>query len=217
MKKNIAIPLGMVALAIMAVLAAARSSDDGSTAVAAGSDSGEAEVELVRSDSQRISDAPDDAVAFVEFLDFECEACRAAHPAITELRTRYGDQVSFVVRSFPLHNNSEAAAQAAEAAAAQGQFIEMMDLLFETQPEWGEKSSSQEEVFFGFAEELGLDMEQFTEVYRDPATLEKIRRDQADGQALGVAGTPTFFLDGEMLQPTSFDELVTAVEDAING
>ena len=217
MKKNIAIPLGMVALAIMAVLAAARSSDDGSTAVAAGSDSGEAEVELVRSDSRRISDAPDDAVAFVEFLDFECEACRAAHPAITELRTRYGDQVSFVVRNFPLHNNSEAAAQAAEAAAAQGQFIEMMDLLFETQPEWGEKSSSQEEVFFGFAEQLGLDMEQFTEVYRDPATLEKIRRDQADGQALGVAGTPTFFLDGEMLQPTSFDELVTAVEDAING
>ncbi len=214
MNKNIAIPLGMVVVAILALLAAASSGDDDST-TAAGPESGEAEVALIRSDSQRITGAPDGAVAFVEFLDFECEACRAAHPAITELRTRYGDQVSFVVRNFPLHDNSEAAARAAEAAAAQGQYIEMMDLLFETQPEWGEKSTSQEEVFFGFAEQLGLDIEQFTEVYQDPATLEKIRRDQADGQALGVSGTPTFFLDGEMLQPTSFDELVVAVEDAI--
>lgn len=215
MKKTTAIPIGMVVAAIVAVFVAAWSGSGGSPTVT-DSEAGEAEVELVRSDSQRISDAPDDAVAFVEFLDFECEACRAAHPAITELRTRYGDEVSFVVRNFPLHTNSEAAGQAAEAAAAQGRFIEMMDLLFETQPEWGEKSTSQEEVFFGFAEQLGLDMEQFTEVYRDPATLEKIRRDQADGQALGVSGTPTFFLDGEMLQPTSFDELVAAVEDAIS-
>lgn len=214
MKKNTAIPIGMVAAAMVAVLVAAWSGSGGSPT--ANADAGEAAVQLVRTDSQRISDAPGDAVTFVEFLDFECEACRAAHPAITELRTRYGDEVSFVVRNFPLHSNSEAAAQAAEAAAAQGQFIEMMDLLFETQPEWGEKSTSQEEVFFGFAEQLGLDMEQFTEVYRDPATLEKIRRDQADGQALGVSGTPTFFLDGEKLQPTSFDELVAAVEDAIS-
>ena len=170
---------------------------------------------LVRNDSRRISDAPSGSVEFVEFLDFECEACRAAHPAVTELRERYGDQVSFVVRNFPLHANSEAAAQAAEAAAEQGFYVEMIDLLFETQPEWGEKRSSQDEVFFGLAEQLGLDMDRFRSDFDDPASLELIRRDKADGLALGVQGTPTFFLDGQMLQPRSFDDLVAAFDEVL--
>lgn len=215
MKKNLVLPGLMVVLVILALLVKANIGDDTSSTQASDSVTSGNGTQLVRADSQRISDAPDESVTFVEFLDFECEACRAAHPAIAELRTRYGDEVSFVVRNFPLHKNSEAAARAAEAAAAQGMFIEMMDLLFETQPEWGEKSSSQEEVFFGFAERLGLDMDRFRDVYDDPATLEKVRRDQADGQALGVSGTPTFFLNGEKLDPSSFEDLVTAVEHAI--
>lgn len=216
MRKNVVLPIGMVLVAVLALLIAASRDDGESTTEAAeGAPDVADEVVLVRADSQRISDAPGDAVVFVEFLDFECEACRAAHPAITELRSTYGGEVSFVVRNFPLHNNSEDAARAAEAAAVQGKFVDMMDLLFETQPEWGERSSSQEEVFFGFAETLGLDMDRFREVYDDPATLEKIRRDKAEGQALGVSGTPTFFLDGEKLEPSSFEDLVTAIEQAI--
>lgn len=214
MRKNVLLPIGMVLVAVVALLIVANRGDDSSTQASEAPAPGD-EVSLVRADSQRISDAPADAVAFVEFLDFECEACRAAHPAITDLRTTYGDEVSFVVRNFPLHNNSEDAARAAEAAAAQGKFVEMMDLLFETQPDWGEKNSSQEEVFFGLAERLGLDMDRFREVYDDPATLEKIRSDKAEGQALGVSGTPTFFLDGEKLEPSSFEDLVTAIEQAI--
>ncbi len=215
--KNLVLPIVMVVLSIAALVVAAKvgfndsSIDTGDSAVPVG------DAVLVRPDSHRISDAPEDSVEFVEFLDFECEACRAAHPAVTELRSTYGSEVSFVVRHFPLHNNSEAAARAAEAAAAQGMFVEMMDLLFETQPEWGESNSSQEEVFFGFAEELGLDMAQFREVYDDAATIEKIRRDKAEGQALGVAGTPTFFLDGEKLEPSSLEDLVASIEQAING
>ena len=170
---------------------------------------------LVRPDSQRLDTAADGDVTFVEFLDFECEACRAAYPAIEQLRERYGDRMTFVVRYFSLHNNSEAAARAAEAAAEQGGFEEMYDLLFQTQAEWGEKSTSQEEVFFGFAQDLGLDMDRFRAVYDDPATIEKVRRDQQDGLALGVAGTPTFFLNGEKVQVASFDELVQRIEDAL--
>ncbi|QGG97134.1 thioredoxin domain-containing protein [Actinomarinicola tropica] len=172
--------------------------------------------QVVRADSQRLSTGDTDAT-FVEFLDFECEACRAAHPMVEQLRSAYGDDMTFVVRNFPLHNNSEAAAQAAEAAAAQGRFEEMYDLLFETQPQWGESDQSQEDVFFGLAEDLGLDMEQFRGVYDDPATLEKIRRDKADGQALGVTGTPTFFLDGEKVEVESFEELQAMIEQAIGG
>ena len=216
MKKNLVLPVLMVVLAVAALVVAANVGDESRTD-AGGGDTPDGDALLVRPDSHRISEAPADSVEFVEFLDFECEACRAAHPAVTELRSMYGSEVSFVVRHFPLHNNSEAAARAAEGAAAQGKFVEMMDLLFETQPEWGESNSSQEEVFFGFAEQLGLDMSQFREVYDDPAIIDKIRRDKAEGQELGVEGTPTFFLDGEKLAPSSLEDLVTAIEQTLNG
>jgi protein-disulfide isomerase len=209
MSKNLKISLGLIAVAIVALLAVAfTSGDDDSNAEPAATE----DDRLVRPDSQKLSVADDGKVTFVEFLDFECESCRAAHPAIEELRETYDGQVTFVVRNFPLHGNSEAAAQAAEAAAAQGKFEEMYDMLFETQPTWGESSESKEEVFFGFAEELGLDMDEFRKVYEDPATLEKIQRDKADGLALGVEGTPTFFLNGEKMEIESFDDLVDQID-----
>ena len=166
-------------------------------------------------DSQRLS-VGSTGIVFVEFLDFECEACRAAHPAVEQLRADFGDKVTFVVRHFPLHKNSEDAARAAEAAAAQGQFEAMYSRLFETQPEWGERSDSQRGGFFGFAEDLGLGITAFREVYDDPAVLERIRRDKTDGALVGVTGTPTFFLDGEKLEVGSFEELVAAVQNALS-
>lgn len=199
-------------LATLLLVGQARDDDGGAAAV----ETPAQESAVVRTDSRILGEEGSSDVTFVEFLDFECEACRAAHPAVEELRARYGDEVTFVVRNFPLHNNSVAAARAAEAAAAQGKFEEMYDRLFETQPEWGEKDSSQEDVFFGFAEDLGLDMEEFRAVYDDPATVEKVERDQADGKALGVTGTPTFFLDGEKLEPESYEELIQQIEQAID-
>jgi len=212
MRKNIWIPLAMVAMAGFAIVAAANVGGDDSQANVSAGDTGADRV--VRPDSQRLNEVDGDDT-FVEFLDFECEACRAAHPAIEELREEYGDRVTFVVRYMPLHRNSEAASQAAEAAAVQAKFEEMYDRLFETQPAWGEKTTSQEDVFFGFAEELGLDMDRFRQVYEDPKTLERIRRDKVDGKALGVTGTPTFFLNGEKLDVESFDDIVQALDDAV--
>ena len=202
--------VGLVALAVVAVVVALLAGGDGpATAPATDRDD-----RLVRADSQILSQGDTDTT-FVEFLDFECEACRAAHPAIEELREMYGDRVTFVVRNFPLHENSEGAAQAAEAAAAQGEFEAMYNLLFETQPEWGEKSSSQRDVFFGFAEDLGLDMDEFEAVYDADETIELIRRDKADGMELGVEGTPSFFLNGEQIQPSSFEELTAEIDAAL--
>lgn len=215
MSKNVKISLAMVALAAVAVLVVANTgTDDGATTPAGG----DTRVNrLVRPDSQRLSVAADGKVTFVEFLDFECEACGAAYPAIEQLRERYGDRVTFVVRNFPLHNNSEAAARAAEAAAGQGKFEEMYDKLFQTQSQWGEKSTSQQEVFFGYAAGLGLDMARFRAVYDDPATLERIRRDKADGQALGVTGTPTFFLNGDKVAVSSIAGLSRQIDSALAG
>ena len=209
--KNLRVTLGLIVVAGIALLVAA--SVGGDTATAPTDDAGNA---LVRPDSQRLSVADDDRVTFVEFLDFECEACRAAYPAVEELRRMYDGRVTFVVRYFPLHRNSEAASRAAEAAAAQDRFEDMYHKLFETQPTWGEQSTSQEDVFFGFAEDMGLDMDEFRTVYDDAATIDKIQRDQADGEALGVTGTPTFFLNGDKIEVGSFEDLTDLIDTALD-
>lgn len=210
MSKNVKISLALVAAAIVAALGVALAGG-GDTELEAEPATSNAE-RVVRPDSQTLSVAEDGKVTFVEFLDFECEACAAAYPAIEQLRDAYDGKVTFVVRNFPLHNNSVAAAKAAEAAAAQGKFEEMYMMLFETQATWGESSESKEDVFFGFAEDIGLDMDDFEAVYNDPDTAEKIWRDQADGQALGVEGTPTFFINGEKVEARSFDDLVARID-----
>lgn len=214
MSKNLKISLALVAAAVVAVLAFALTGGDDSESDAEPASSKSERV--VRPDSQKLSVAEDGKVTFVEFLDYECEACRAAHPAIEQLRETYDGKVTFVVRNMPLHNNSQRAAQAAEAAAAQGKFEEMYDLLFETQPEWGEQQTPEEQYFFDLAEQIGLDMDEFRSVYDDPATEAKVERDQQDGDSLGVTGTPTFFLDGEQLVPRSYDDFIEAFDEALN-
>ena len=211
MTKNLKTSMALVVAALIAIVAIANAGGDDSTAAPAASPF----ERLVRPDSQRLSTADDGKVTFVEFLDFECEACGAAYPAIEQLRADYDGRVTFVVRNFPLHNNSEAAARAAEAAAAQGKFEEMYDMLFQTQSEWAEKDTSQEDVFFGYAEQLGLDMNQFRAAYDDPETLAKIQRDKADGTELGVEGTPTFFLNGTKVEVSSLAELVALIDAAL--
>ena len=213
MTKNIKISLGLIAAALLALVAAAAFAGDDTEA--ASTPDARAE-RLVRPDSQRLSEAKDGKVTFVEFLDFECEACGAAYPAVEQLRDQYGDRITFVVRYMPLHFNSEAASRAAEAAADQGKFEEMYDRLFQTQAQWGEQRTSMKDVFFGFAEDLGLDMARFRAVYDDPATIERVRRDKEDGQALGVTGTPTFFLNGDEVEVASFDELLQMIDAALD-
>lgn len=206
--------LALIVAAVVAVVVAAMSGGDDES-VESGVEPRSEENRLVRPNSQRLSVAEDGKVTFVEFLDFECEACGAAYPLIEEIRAKYQDRVTFVVRNFPLHNSSEAAASAAIAVADQGKFEAMYSKLFETQAEWGEKEVPQSEVFLGFAEELGLDMDRYNQVVADPATLEQIKRDKADGVALGVTGTPTFFLNGAKMEIESGDDIIKQIEAAL--
>jgi protein-disulfide isomerase len=160
---------------------------------------------------------PDGRATFVEFLDFECEACGALYPQIEQLRKDYGDRVTFVVRYFPLpsHANAERAARAVESAAQQGKFEQMYQRMFETQREWGDQQSPKDDVFRGFAADLGLDLAAFDAAYKVPATLERVRADVADGQALGVQSTPTFFLNGNRLKPKSYQDLTNSLDAAL--
>jgi protein-disulfide isomerase len=174
-------------------------------------------VQVVRENSHRLTDPQDARVTVVEFLDFECEGCRAAYPIVEQLRTEYGDRVEFVVRYFPQsgHFNAERAARAVEAAAQQGRLEVMYHKMYETQPQWGEQRTPADDVFRGFANELGLDMPAFDAAYNNPATLERIGLDQRDGEELGVQGTPTFFINGEQVRLRDPDDLRNAIEVAL--
>lgn len=175
------------------------------------------DAQVVREDSHVLNQAADEKAVLVEFLDFECEVCRAYYPTVEELRQEHGDDLTLVLRYFPIpgHTNSTTAAVAVEAAAAQGQMEPMYQRMYETQAEWGEAQESRAGVFRGFAEELGLDMAAFDAAVADPATTERVRRDFDEGRALGVSGTPTFFLDGEKVETQSPADLVDAVQGAL--
>lgn len=195
--------------AVVLLLAVNRTGDGEPSAASTSGGGGGPETQVVREDSHVVSEAPEGSPVFVEFLDFECEACGAVYPAIEQLRQEYDGRVVFVHRYMPGpgHFNAENAAVAVEAAAQQGRFEAMYKRMFETQSEWGEGQTSEAERFRGYAEEIGLDMAAYDAAVADPATLERVRSDREDGLALGVEGTPTFFLDGEKVEPESVDDL----------
>ncbi|NHC22949.1 thioredoxin domain-containing protein [Nocardioides sp. IC4_145] len=172
---------------------------------------------VVREDSRILGEEGASGTTFVEFLDFECEACGAAFPIVEELREEYAGEVTFVVRYFPLpgHFNAERAARAVEAAARQGEFEAMYKKMYETQSSWGEAQEPHDDLFRSFAEDLSLDMAQFDADYVSKEVAERVQRDVDDGLALGVQGTPTFYIDGQLFQPQSVEDFDTALKEAI--
>lgn len=212
MSKSLKLSMAMIVAVLVALVAAVTFSRAGEEPAPTGSGSG-ASAPLVRDDSPRLTSGK--KAVFVEYLDFECEACGAAHPVMTDLREKYGNDVTFVVRYLPLHGNSMNAALAAEAAREQDKFEEMHDKLFETQAEWSHSESSKEKTFEGYAQELGLDMEQYRASLKDPAAAQRIEQSKKDAQTLGVTGTPTFFLDGKKIEPTTIADFETKLDAAI--
>ncbi|MBU8827008.1 DsbA family protein [Mycolicibacterium goodii] len=209
--------LAVTVIVTVAVFLLVTWDSDTSTVVDEGVPSDTASAAVVRDNSHRLNTAPDAPVTVVEFLDFECEGCRAAYPMVEELRQRYGDRVEFVLRYFPLpgHFNGERAARAVEAAAQQGSLEPMYRKMFDTQEQWGEQRTPADEVFRGFAEELGLDMAVFDTAYADPATADRVRLDIDDGEALGVMGTPTFFVNGMQIPLQTRSDLSDAIDNAL--
>lgn len=206
-----------VALVTAALTLGAKTANPSDPADAAGT--GTATGKLVRDDSHRLGAAGTGKVVLVEFLDFECESCRAAYPVVEEMRAAYAGKVDFVVRYFPIpsHANAVNSAVAVEAASQQGKFEEMYKRMYETQTTWGEQQESKASVFRGFAQELGLDMAAYDKALEDKATLERVERDRQDGLDLGVQGTPTFFLNGKKLEPTSTQDFRDKIDAALNG
>ncbi len=154
---------------------------------------------------------PDAKIYLVEFSDFQCPACKAAKPYADGVAQQYKDKLLFAYRHFPLesHPFAQKAAQAAEAAAAQGKFWEMYMLLFQNQ----EKLS--DNLFGELAKQLGLDEKKFTDELAAGTYAQTVQNDRSDGLRFGVAGTPTFFLNGKKLELSSFEDIRVSVEKAI--
>lgn len=140
-------------------------------------------------------------VVLEEFGDYECPPCGAMHPVLKRINQDYGDRVAIVFRNFPLqkiHKNAFSAARAAEAAALQGKFWEMNDLIYTNQKEWS-ASSEPRPLYEKYARQLGLDVEKFKADSDKPETAARIVADFQRGDSLGVGGTPAIFLNGRQL------------------
>ncbi|MET1006008.1 MAG: thioredoxin domain-containing protein [Propionibacteriaceae bacterium] len=208
-----ALGVGAVLMGALAFVLLVDRGDEGPVAQASTSE----DSVLVRDDSRVLGEQGTSDVTFVEFLDFECESCGAAFPIVEQLREKYAGQVTFVARYFPLdsHFNAERAARAVESAARQGKFEEMYQMMFQTQLEWGEEQEPHDDLFRGYAEELGLDMAEYDTDYASAEVKDRVQRDVDDGLELGVQGTPTFYIDGELVQPESAEDLAVALDAAL--
>jgi len=152
-------------------------------------------------------------VTLVEYGDFECPACGAAHPVVKQLLRGIGDQVRFVFRHFPLtsvHPHARRAAEAAEAAEAQGRFWEMHDLLYANQ------DALEDDDLVAYAAALRLDLGRFVTDLERGTFAGKVRRDFLGGARSGVNGTPTFFVNGVRHDgPSDLGGLLAEIEDAL--
>jgi protein-disulfide isomerase len=177
-----------------------------------------ADPEILTLKSQDVFKGNADArVTLVEYSDFQCPACASFYPFVKELTETYEDELLFVYRHIPLPYflNSVPAARSAEAAGRQDAFFDMHDLLFQGQADWSD-SRDPDTIFLGYAEEIGLDLEQFLSDYESDEVLQKIREDERTAGVLGVEATPTFFLNGRRMRYTDFDGFVDQVVTAIN-
>jgi|SRR5205809_903656 protein-disulfide isomerase len=172
----------------------------------------EAHLSLPVSDRRdHISGNPSGAVTLVEYGDFECPYCGQAHPIIKELMQRKGDDIRFVFRHFPLtqiHPDAALAAEAAEAAAAQGKFWEMHDMLYENQDALDPQSLS------SYAGDLDLNVPQFQLELHEHTHQPRVREDFTSGIRSGVNGTPSFFINGRRHDGAwDLESLMAAIEE----
>jgi protein-disulfide isomerase len=155
--------------------------------------------------------APNAPVTVVEFTDFQCPSCGAMHPVLDEVLPSYGAKVRFVVRDFPLamHPYAQKAAEAANAAKAQGKFFEYIAILFKHQTALDVPSLKK------YASELGLDRARFDSELDRGIYEGEIKHDMDDGEIYGIGGTPTIFINGVQLRVLSAEGLRAAIDKAL--
>lgn len=153
-------------------------------------------------------------VQILKYSDYQCPACKAYIPLEEQLKAEFGDMIEIEYRYFPLrgHQFADLAARAAEAARQQGKFEEMHDLIFEYQEQWSQGDARQ--YFMDFAEQIGLDMEQFESDLESEEVQETVNSQLQEGLRRTVNSTPTYFLNGQKLRqnPQNYEQFKAIVE-----
>lgn len=167
--------------------------------------------------SQHVQGAGTSGVTLLEYGDYECPYCQQYYPTVKEAVAKFGDKIKFQFRNFPLtniHKNAFAASRAAEAAAMQDKFWEMHDALYESSnyQAWT-TAANPIPAFEQIATSLGLNKAKFKTDYASSAVNDAINADMAEGNKLGISGTPTFFINGKK---TDIANDATAFETILN-
>jgi protein-disulfide isomerase len=177
-------------------------------------------VEIAISATDHVKGAKDGKVTLVEFGDFQCPACAAYEPIVRQVLEDNKNIVKFTYRHFPLtqiHKNALLAAKATEAAALQGKFWEMHDILYSKQGEWG-NSLNARDFMMTYATTIGVSVEKFAADLESKSIEEKILAEYREGVRLGVQGTPTFFINGKKMEGpkdlASFNKLIKEAAEA---
>ncbi|MGH9401933.1 MAG: thioredoxin domain-containing protein [Terriglobia bacterium] len=170
------------------------------------------EQRLVRADSHATGNLQS-PVTVVEFGDFECPICGLAQKSVTQMLDQYGSRIRFVFRQFPLasvHPRAEKAAEASECAAVQGKFWEAEKLFYQKQADLSSGALDR------YAGDLGLNTTQFGSCLASGAMAPRVQQDIADGKALGVVGTPTFFVGHqEIYGPPNYAQLSSMLDEQL--
>jgi protein-disulfide isomerase len=153
------------------------------------------------------------AVTIVEFTDFQCPSCAAMQPILDEVQKLYGNKVKLVVRDFPLpmHANARKAAEAANAANAQGKFFEYTALLFKRQ------NALDVAALKKYASELGLDRARFDAALDGGKFAAEVKHDMDDGDIYGIDSTPAIFVNGVVLTELSLEALRALIDRGLAG
>lgn len=151
----------------------------------------------------------------VEFLDPECEACAAMYPYVKKVAKEFENDLRVVVRYMPFHKNSKYVANILEGTRAQNKYWEALELLSATQNQWANHHNPQPDLIPQILKPLGLNMEKIVADAKAGKYDQQINEDLEDGKKVGVRGTPTFFVNGKMLEDLGYEALRYSIEQSI--
>lgn len=169
-----------------------------------------------RGNDWRKGNTVDPAVTVIEYADFQCPGCASFAPLLDQLAANFPEDVQIIYRHFPLnsiHPNAQKSAEAAEAAGAQDKFWEYHALLFERQAEWSSLAEAEARQFFiDLAAELELDVDQFTTEFDEGVHAERVTASEQEAMALGLPGTPSAIVNGQIVAGENLPRDIAAWE-----
>ena len=167
-----------------------------------------------------VAGSDDAPVTIIEYADFQCPGCQVAWLlTVQDLKERLVEQgtVKFIFRDFPLeiHDKARQAHHAAACANEQGMFWQMHDALFAKQNQWSPSASVAERIFRGYAEEVGVDLEQYDACMAEGRYRGRIQATYEDGIRLGISSTPTMIIGDQMFGGLTYDQLKRVVDSLV--